>query len=255
MRARRIALPACALIFAAALAAGEAGPCDPHLLQPAGNPYGYRLRGDRCEGLYVQEVSGAPLVIASWTASFSDFDLGSKRPLRIDWDGPRGSNDVRLRAQSLRRRLYYRMDATRSGGSKSFSWPSDLLAALQIPRKDVGVVGITRGLAGETEQDIYLPLRIGEGGGTARTESYRLVVLPGAELKELFLTLTDFSGGRGRVLKNGAPVGYGYYPAERPIEIPISGVQTRGLYHLEVGATLRGGGASTIELWFYHPGD
>ncbi len=255
MRAEAMFALAGALILTTSVAAGESGPCDPQLLQPAGNPYGYRLRGDRCEGLYVQEVSGAPLVITSWTRTFVDYDLHTKRPLKIEWDSPRGGGDVHLRAQSLRRRLYYRMDATRSVSGKSFSWPSDLLAALQVSRKDVGVVGITRGLAGETEQEIYLPLRIGEGGGAARAGSYQLVLLPGAELKELFLTLTDFAGGKGRVLKNGAPVGYGYYPAERPIEIPISGAQPRGLYRLEVGATLRGGGASAVELWFYHPGD
>lgn len=221
----------------------------------AGNPYAYRQRGDRCEGIYIQEVSGAPLVIASWTESFPDYDLHSKQPLMIEWQGLRGTGDVRLRAQGLRRRLYYRMDTLRPSGSKSFAWPSDLLSALNIAKGDVGIVGMTRGLVGQAEREIYLPLRIGQGGKATRTGNYQLVLLPGADLKEVFISLTALNGSKRSLLKDGEPVGYGYYPAERPIEIPISGAQARGLYHLEIGATLKSGGAAAAELWFYHPGD
>ena len=255
MRAKGRPLRACALVLAAHLALGESGPCDPHLLQPAGNPYGYRLRGDRCEGVYVQEVSGAPFVVASWTESFQDYDLTSKRPLIIEWQSLRGGGNVRLRAQSLRHRLYYRMDALRPSGSRSFAWPSDLLGALNISKGEVGIVATTRGLVGETERDIYLPLRIGQGGKAAAPGSYQLVLLPGAELKEVFITLTAVTGNKSRILKDSEAVRYGYYPAERPVEIPISGVRAQGFYHFEVGATLKSGGASSAEFWFYHPGD
>ena len=255
MSALRMPLLACALVLTARLALGQSAPCDPQLLQPAGNPYGYRQLGDRCEGIYIQEVSGAPLLIASWTASFPDYDLHSKQPLTIEWEAFRGAGVVRLRSQGLRRRLYYRMDTIRSSGSKSFAWPSDLLAALNISKKDVGIVGITRGLAEGAERDIYLPLHIGQGRKPARRGNYQLVLLPGAELKEVFISLAALNGSERSLLKDGEAVGYSYYPAERPIEIPISGALARGLYHLEVGATLKSGGASAVELWFYHPGD
>jgi hypothetical protein len=248
-------LLACALVLMARLAMGESAPCDPHLLQPTGNPYGYRQRGDRCEGVYIQQVSGAPLVIASWTEYFPDYDLRSKQPITIEWEGLHGAGGVRLRAQGLRRRLYYRMDTLRPSGSKSFAWPSDLLSALNISKKDVGIVGISRGLVGEVERDIYLPLRVGRSGKRARPGNYQLVLLPGVELKEVFISLAALNGSKRSVLLDGEPLGYGYYPAERPIEIPISGARTRGIYHLEVGATLKSGGASAAELWFYHPGD
>ena len=31
--------------------------CDPHLNAARGHPYEYRIRGDRCEGIYIEEVS------------------------------------------------------------------------------------------------------------------------------------------------------------------------------------------------------
>src|SRR5579863_1516285 len=74
------------LVIAARLASAQSSPCDPHLPQPAQDPYGYRLRGDRCEGVYIQEVSGAPLLVASWTESFADYDLTSRQQLAMEWD-------------------------------------------------------------------------------------------------------------------------------------------------------------------------
>lgn len=68
-----------------------ANPCDPGLIQDKSNPYGYRLRGDRCEGIYVQEVSCAPLTIASWTESFDDYNLSSGAALMIEWTTPSSS--------------------------------------------------------------------------------------------------------------------------------------------------------------------
>ncbi len=230
---------------------GQSAGCDPHLLQPPGNPYGYRLRGDRCEGIYVQEVSGAPLSIVSWTSSFEDYDVGSHQPLMIEWDSP-ANGSVRLRALGLRRRLYYRMDAVRPAGKRSYAWPSDLLAAIGISKSELGIVCSTRTLVDRAEREVYLPLRIGRKQKQPQQGTYMLVLVPGVELKEIFLTLT--AAGHPEVLKNGTPLGYGYYPAERPIVIPVSGFKGRGIYHLEAGATLRGGGAATAELWLYHPG-
>lgn len=242
------------LLIAVRLVSAQSSPCDPHLPQPAQNPYGYRLRGDRCEGIYVQEVGGSPLLIASWTESFPDYDLTSRQPVAMEWDTAGNAADVRLRAQALRRRLYYRMDAVRPGGVRSFTWPSDLLAALSISKPDIGIAAVTRGVVAGGERDIYLPLRISQGARPARAGSYRLVLVPGVEIKELFLTLTVMTGSKATLLKDGESVGYGYYPAEQPIEIPVSGLRVRGFYHLEIGATLKNGGVSATDLWFYHPG-
>jgi hypothetical protein len=250
---RRVCLT-CMAISVTAAAWGQSTPCDPQLLQRSTDPNAYRLRGDRCEGIYIQEVGGSPLFVASWTETFADYDPLSRQPLQIDWDPLPGADAVRLRAQGLRRRLYYRMDAVRPAGSKSFKWPSDLLAGLGINRSDLGVLGIAHVNAGGAERDVYLPLRITQSARAARNDGYQLVILPGVELREVFLTLASFHAGKATILKNAVPLGYGYYPADRAVEIPISRVPANGLYHLEIGATLRTGGASTAELWFYASG-
>jgi hypothetical protein len=228
-----------------------ANPCDPGLLQDKSNPYGYRLRGDRCEGIYIQEVSGAPLTIASWTESFDDYNLSSGAALVIEWEAP-SSKSVHLRAQGMRRRLYFRMDA--SPGGASFSWRSDLLAAINIPKSELGVTGFYLGPVSGEEREILLPLRIGQKEKPKSSAAYRLVVIPGVEFKEMFVTLAAADGKSGVTLKNGEPLRYGYYPAGRPVEIPISGLPKPGIYHLQIGATLAASGAATADLWFYHSG-
>src|SRR5919108_743620 len=100
-------------------ASGQESYCDPYLGQVSDNPYGYRMRGDRCEGIYIKEVSTTILLVASLTESFEDYDLNSSKPLLIEWNKASGDGVVRLRAQGLRRRLYYRMDTVRPRGSLS----------------------------------------------------------------------------------------------------------------------------------------
>jgi hypothetical protein len=228
------------------------GPCDPQLIQPQTNPYGYRQRGDRCEGIYVQQVGGTPLTIASWTESFEDYDLASGRPLTVEWDAPENAA-VSLRAEALRHRLYFRMDAASPPGSKSYLWNSDLLAAIGIARPELGILGSAHFPGANAERQIYLPLRIGQKTKPPRTGAYKLVVVPGAEAKELYLTVALDDGQKRKPLKEGEPLGYGYYPADRPVEIPISGLPAPGIYRVEVGVTLRNGMVSTAQFWFYHP--
>lgn len=244
--------------FAAALAAAaiqaQSQPCDPLLVPSTSDPYTYRLRGDRCEGTYAQQVAGTPLAIVSWTQSFPAYDLNRRQPLHLEWESPGNNLGVRLRAQSLRRRLYYQMDALRQAGIKFYDWPVDLLAALALPKEELAVTAIERATVGEAERDVYLPLRIGQGSAAGSPGGYQLVLLPGTELKEVFITLSE-TEGRKSVIRKAEPLGYGFYPAERPIDVPVAPPRERGIYRLEIGATLKNGGASAAELWFYHAGN
>ena len=245
---------ALALLLSASVAAFGESPCDPALLQPTGNPYGYRLRGDRCEGVYVQEVGGSPLAVVSWTRAFPEYDLSSGRPIQIQWDIFGNAGPARLRVQSLRRRMYYRMDSIRPANSKSFTWPTDILSALGIARSEAGMAGIAQASIGGVLRDVYLPLRAGQGTAPPSSDAYSLTLLPSVELKEVYLTLSGPGGKKSPKIKDGDALGYGYYPAERPLEVSLPGVRSPGFYHLEVGATLRSGGLAAIDLWFYHPG-
>src|SRR5262249_51163059 len=100
-----------------------------------------------------------------------------------------------------------------------------------------------------------IPLRISQEAKAIRSGGYKLLLLPGVELTEIFISLasTGASGRPKTFIRDGEALGYGYYPAERGLEIPISGLKEPGIYYMEIGAKLRSGGTSTVELWFYHP--
>lgn len=230
------------------------GQCDPNLSQPTDLPYGYRDRGNRCEGIYIKEVKSTTLFIASFTEYFQDYDLKSGKDLLVDWKLP-SESDVFLRAYGLRRKLYYRMDTVVPSKSISYTWPVNILDALNIKKTDIGVIGWIQYPIGETEKKVYLPLRIKQQEKVRYEGSYLLVLLPGQELQEVYISLA-YMGKDGIsefILRPAEPLGYGYYPAERSIAIPISNLETAGIYYLEIGATLKSGGSSTVELWFYHP--
>lgn len=231
---------------------GQTTSCDSLLEQPASNPNGYRLRGDRCEGIFVQQVAGTPLLVASFTASFDQYDVSNVQSLDIGWSVP-VEGPIQLRAYGLRRKLYYRMDTMVSSARRSYTWPADLLAALNIPQPEVGVVGWIRNRVGRIDRDVYLPLQI--GARRSRPDNYMLVLLPGVPLSEIYVSLAAV-GSDGRAVKyirDEEPLKYNYYPAERAIDIPITRLPTPGIYYALIGAEMQSGGSLTTELWFYHP--
>jgi hypothetical protein len=233
-------------------AQGSAPSCDTLLEQPSSNPYGYRLRGDRCEGVYVQSVAGTPLVVAGFTATFDQYDVRTVQSLDIQWSTPT-EGEIQLRAYGLRRKLYYRMDALLPSSRRSYTWPAEILSALEIPKSDVGVAGWIGTRVGHTNRDVYLPLRI--GADRSRSATYTLVLLPSVPLSEVYVSVApvDGNGVTEKYIRDEEPLKYNYYPAERAIEVPISALPAPGIYYVLIGAELKDGGSLTSELWFYHP--
>lgn len=239
----------------AAQPAAKENHCDPDLQHHRDNPLGYRLRQDRCEGIYIKEVVSKTLMVVSLTKSFEDYDLSTGKELLIKWTTP-GKCNIYLRAQSLRRRLHYRMDTSRAPQPTQYKWPLEILAALKIVRNDIGVIGWTTYTINGTDRKVYIPLRIMQQTEKFPSESYALVLLPGRELKEVFVSLAPLKadGNTGPFITDGKALGYGYYPAGRGFAIPIHGIKKPGIYYLEIGATLKSGGNDAVELLLYHPG-
>ena len=81
-----------------------------------------------------------------------------------------------------------------------------------------------------------------------------MIVVPGNELSELYVTLAQVGpdGRNVRVLTSDEPLRYGYYPAETRIRVPLPALDRPGLYRLQLGATLRRGGSTTRSLYFLH---
>lgn len=212
--------------------------CDPLLTPILDNPYGYRPRGDRCEGIYVQNVASVALLVGSFTESAIDYELGAGKPLLVGWRNlPGNTSPVRLRAQGVKRRLYYRMDTLRPADATSYEWPSNLLNALNVRKQDIGIVGVTSHLVGQTDRDIYLPLSVTQQDVSARSAPYEMVLFPGLELNEIFISLARLgeNGEPETYIQYEEPLGYGYYPAQQPVILHIPELAGTGIYRLEIG--------------------
>jgi hypothetical protein len=229
--------------------------CDPALKPPANDPYAYRLRGDRCEGIYIRDVAGSTLNIVALTESVENFSASTEADLQIEWSALPNA-PVQLRAQALRPRLYYRMDSVRPAGTASYAWPPQLLRALKLGRNELGLLAWTaRTIAGRA-RTLYLPLRVGQQKPLLRSTTYQLVLLPGVELDEVFVTLAPVteSGKREKPVIEDKPLERGYYPADKPLAIDLPALARQGLYEVEIGAQLRGSGVSATRLWLYGGG-
>jgi hypothetical protein len=229
----------------------QARACDPYLPISLDNPFGYRPRGDRCEGVYIQPVSSTPLVVASFGQLNLPESFRADGALLLEW-AP-GAGEVRLRTTALKPRTYYRMDSRLPAASHSYRWPTDVLAALHLTSSDIGVVAWTSRKIGTTVREMYLPLRIGEPAAD-RENMYELLLIPGSELAEVFIGLASVGedGAKRRVISEPKPLKYRFYPAGRAVRIPVGPLPSAGSYVLDIGATLRDGGAISHEIWFVH---
>ena len=229
--------------------------CD-SLVTRASDPLRYRQRGDRCEGVYAQEVSGSSsLLVASLVESFEAIDDTSSLPLRVEWTPPDGEA-VALRAYSTKPGLYYRMETAKPIAASPYLWPVDVLQALRIGNADIGVTGSASPMLGGERRAVLVPLRIGHRKAPARSTRYRITIRPSVELSDVFITLATASpnGKPVSYLQRDENLAYGFYPAERAIDIRLKPLESRGIYFVRISATLKRGGSATSEFLLFHPG-
>jgi hypothetical protein len=230
--------------------------CDSLVATQSSDPLRYRQRGDRCEGLYGQNVAGSStLRVASLVESLEAFDDTSSLPLRVEWTAP-PAEPVTLRATAIRSGLYYRMETAHPIAAASFAWPSDVRRPLHIASSDIGVTGTASMSLGGARREVLVPLRISQRRPPARTSSYRLTLWPTVGLSEVFVTVaaTGADGAPTKYLQRDAKLGYGVYPAERPIVVRLPALKERGVYLVRVAATREGSGSATRSFFLYHAG-
>jgi hypothetical protein len=232
-------------------------PCDSRLIPQKGDPLAYTRRGERCEGLYVLEVAAsADLSLVAFTAALPAFTLKAEDRLHLNWPQVPGNLPTRLRAVSLNKQVYYRMDAVRPAGTDRFNWPADVVIKLNLRSRDVGILGWVQQTLGEKETVVYVPVRVGTSPDAQAKGPYVVQVVVGAEVAEVYVTLTTLGqdGREEKILKRDEPLGYGFYPADHPINVTLSGLPAAGLYRVRLGAVLKTGGAANRSFVFYHPG-
>jgi hypothetical protein len=229
--------------------------CDPGLKQPEGNPSNaYAQRQGRCEGIYVREIAGANLGVASYAALLDGVDPKAGGTIRLQWNTP-APTAVHLRAVSLKPRFFYRMDASRPAGDDSWLWPTDVLNVLDIDKASLGIVATATIPLNGVDRVLYLPLRVSSTGAMQASHSYKILLRSDVELSEVFVSIAevDKQGKPITHLRQNKPLLYGIYPPERgiPISIGPSELRENAVYQVDVGATLRTGGSANIKFWIY----
>ena len=231
--------------------------CDERLKKNDQDPLAYKMRDHRCEGIYIKQVATSSLLsIASFTRAFEHYDLSTGNPLLVEWALPVANKDIRLRARSLKRKLYYQMDSHQPGDVNSFSWPIEFLSQKQIASNSLGIIGSVNIAIAHSSRKILIPLRVKQTE-TPLTDKYQLIVVPNVKLSEIYISIADTNqaGELGNFIIDEKPLAYGYYPAGRAIEYTLPELDASGVYYLEIAAVISSGGSSTLKSWFYYQRD
>lgn len=224
--------------------------CDPVLKTDLTDPLAYQMREDRCEGLFVQQVSGG-LQVASLHFTPRAFTAAVGKTVQLSWNSLL-ERPSRLRAVSLKPKVYYRMDTLRPPASTSYGWPTDLLDRLDLSSGDIGLLSWQNVEIAGRETELLSPVSIGGAAGPIE-----IVLLPDIALEEVYVSLAplDDEGRAGDYLFSNKPLEYGIYPARRPVAARLPSLENPGVYRLEIGALFRAGGSSSQDVLFFYPGE
>ncbi|MEQ1871202.1 MAG: hypothetical protein ABL961_14395 [Vicinamibacterales bacterium] len=225
--------------------AAQSTSCDPNLKQEA-QPQGYRQRGDRCEGYFIQPVAGGRLDIQSF-AEARRIEVAGKSELTLGWPSF-GSEAVQVRAYSLSPKEYYRMDTVRPSGQTSYTWPVGIPASRNLA---IGLVSWTKALLGASRETVYLPVSL----TGASSGAYTITLVPSVTAEQVYVTIAAINsdGSRGRVLRNRESLNLGYYPAFRSIPVSLPPLPA-GLYRADFAAAWENGSSATAGMFFYSAG-
>ncbi|MEP6390340.1 MAG: hypothetical protein ABJ056_10500 [Halioglobus sp.] len=227
------------------LAQDGSAACDPSIRQNLDHPQGYKGRGaGLCEGVYATGVSSLGISLASLSGPLAGIDLGQAKSYSIAWKTA-SSNDVRIRADSLRPRFYYRMDAVRPGSDGRMVWQNDIPAHNQLHTREIGILARQKNASGE---EVYLPLQISSDGHSAPLLPYQATVISGADIEEVYWSLSQ----NGQSLVFEQAVNLSPYMAHQPISIQLDQVNEPGSYHVIITAVLRNGMTNSFEFVFLH---
>lgn len=227
--------------------------CDPGLVGRESGPRAYKLRDNRCEGIYAQPVNADLLMLRSLTLDRIAFDASTHDVVELTWTDPVAHADgsagrVALRAVSLTPDLRYRMD-TEVAGETVFTWPLDMVGDLNVLPKDVGLLA----WMDDAGTRIYLPVRM-SAAAAAAPQTLTAILIANRRVETLFVELLP--GARVGVDPSVAPIwsetteAFALF-AQQPfdINVPVGGLSA-GVYRLVVAARLEGGDAGTIEVPF-----
>ncbi|HSS48746.1 MAG TPA: hypothetical protein VLX28_07360 [Thermoanaerobaculia bacterium] len=230
--------------------------CDPALTENTKGTTTYKMRGDRCEGIFAQQVSSPHIEIRSLVGTLQSFDPKKDSEVVLSWTAPPGNNrDVQLRAFSFKPLVYYRMDTRVPFARSTYRWPTDVLGSAGLGQADLGLLAWTELLGTEgTKRVVYLPLRTGTG--SSRGDSgYTVKFLPSTRLIEVRVKVSrlDGQGKASDVLRDEKLIDEYYAPSE-PADFSTSKLGPAGFYRITITARPKTGLPIVQDIDLYHPG-
>lgn len=257
-RHRMVLLGVLVYLLSPQLAPSAQSPCDRALIQEDGRSISYQPRGNRCEGTYKRLVSSFGVQLISLTAQSKLHDLcASGQTVHLAWPSFTVSTPIRLRAESLRPQLYYRLDVAVPPNASSFEWAADPRCSpeVRLSPEELGVTAIAEASLGRRRVDALLP--VGFFGGAKETVDppYRALLMPGRRVREVYVSLWQYSAqGVATGIVSERPLAARPYSTGRaiPIELAAPDLRRPGLYRFRASVEFESGDIEAIDFHFVH---
>jgi hypothetical protein len=229
--------------------------CDPGLGENTKGTMTYKMRGDRCEGIFAQQVSSPHIEIRSLVGTIQPFDPKRDSELVLVWKAPPGNKaEVQLRAFSFKPGRYYRMDTRVHPDRSAYRWPTDVLDSVGLGKADLGLLAWTESVEPEgTKSAVYLPLSTGTGSSQAK-KGYTVTFVPSTRLSEVHVKVSRLEGQKVPTVLGDEKLVDEYYALGEPAEFSTGKLGPAGFYRITITAQPKTG--SIVQNFdLYHPGD
>jgi len=128
--------------------------CDPEITPVDDQQTRYKPRGNRCEGLYSQQISSGDISIVGFTIGELKYKLDESEIIHLS-PGINTSNIIKIRSVPLPLNTYYRMDAEINGNA-TLKWNvKEVLLPERIAPSQISVYGWQNTNNGI----VYVPIR------------------------------------------------------------------------------------------------
>jgi hypothetical protein len=234
--------------YAACPRSGSLAPRDPGI--------SYKLRGNRCEGIYASNVSSdlkpQPKIIGFHRGILPDAAFLPKSMTAFGVDLPKNMRGISVRAVSLRPRTYYAMDTELSNGTTSFAWETSILSApsLSMKASELGFLACNNSCLA-IRSTVYFPSRILMPPANLKSRSYEIIFQTSIGVENLEVRLQPKVG-----MSKPIPALEDHYPPSWPISVALGqlkdgdytvrlrgtgsdGTQISGLYSIFVSGPAR----------------
>ncbi len=213
----------------------------------------YQDRGNRCEGIYRQKVSGrVNLRIVGYHANRVKIDNSSDEwVIQMQAHAEQATQLPLLQVVSLRANDYFQMDTTQLNEDGIFRWQTDLLSGLDYPpqARDLAALACSPScsLREQSKQNLF-PVSFGSEPYTSTEPVVLVYVMADVELQSLLATLTPLDSAEP--LFANRPVGRKFLPARRAQRLLIKELGNKPAT-LRLIAETHGGRRAFVEadLW------